>query len=49
MEVVLPPDEDFAPGTPCSVEEHNLNRDEEEKPYDYNKSEVSLEDALTSL
>ena len=49
MEVVLPPDEDFAPGTPCDVEEHNLNIDKEEEAYDYDKSEMSLEDALTSL
>ena len=51
MEVVITPDEDFAPGTPCDVEEHNLNHhtDEVEEAYDYNKSEMSLEDALTSL
>ena len=49
MEVVITPDEDFAPGTPCDVEEHNLNLDEVEEAYDYDKSEMSLEDALTSL
>ena len=49
MEVILPPDEDFAPGTPCDVEEHNLDKGEKKKSYDYDKSEMSLEDALTSL
>ena len=49
MEVVITPDEDFAPGTPCDVEEHNLKRDEEEEAYDYDKSDMTLEDALTSL
>ena len=34
MEVVITPDEDFAPGTPCDVEEHNLNLDEVEEAYD---------------
>ena len=49
MEVVITPDDDFAAGTPCDVEEHNLNPDEVEETYDYDKSEMSLEDALTSL
>ena len=49
MEVVITPDEDFAPGTPCDVEEHNLYLDEVEEAYDYDKSDMSLEDALTSL
>ena len=49
MEVVITPDEDFAPGTPCDVEEHNLNLDEVEEAYDYDKSDMSLEDVLTSL
>jgi len=43
MEVVLPPDEDFALGTPCDVEEHNLNTEPNEE------IEIpSLEDPLTS-
>ena len=48
MEVVLPP-EDCAAGTPCDVEEHNLDTGEKKDSYDYDKSEMSLEDALTSL
>ena len=43
MEAVLPPDEDFAPGTPCEVEEHNLDTGEEKESYDYDTSEMSLE------